>query len=296
MAAMNDPHRRARQAAPTKRATSRAPARRHRHVLVVLVNNQPGVLNRVASPRARRNFNIESLAVGHTERPDISRMTVTLRGDDFAVEQMAKQLYRLIDVLKVQDLPETRRRRARAGAHQGARHRIASAPRSCASSSSTRAASSTSAPRRVIVEHTGTEQEIDSLVALLGGFGIKEMVRTGTDRPGPRLRRHRRRGHPAQPAPCRPCPATTAPRLTPSSQRGEPLHARTDVLRQRRRPGGPGRPDRGRHRLRQPGPRPRPEPPRRAAWTSSSGLAPGSQEPAPSPRTPACASWTWPTP
>ena len=79
---------------------------KHRHVLAVIVNNRPGVLNRVASLVRARNFNIESLAVGHTERPDVSRMTITLRGDDFAVEQMEKQLYRLIDVLKVQDLPQ----------------------------------------------------------------------------------------------------------------------------------------------------------------------------------------------
>src|SRR4249920_1174326 len=106
MAAMNDP-----LAAPAP-ASGKAPERyvpgsgeTHRHVLVVIVNNRPGVLNRVASLVRARNFNIESLAVGHTERPDVSRMTITLRGDDFAVEQMGKQLYRLIDVLKIQDLP-----------------------------------------------------------------------------------------------------------------------------------------------------------------------------------------------
>ncbi len=104
--AMNDPI-----SAPAKNAAKEryvpGSGQTHRHVLVVLVNNQPGVLNRVSSMVRSRNFNIESLAVGHTERPDISRMTVTLRGDDFAVEQMGKQLYRLIDVLKVQDLPES---------------------------------------------------------------------------------------------------------------------------------------------------------------------------------------------
>ncbi len=106
MAAMNDPI-----SAPVKHQEKEryvpGSGQTHRHVLVVLVNNQPGVLNRVASMVRARNFNIESLAVGHTERPDISRMTITLRGDDFAVEQMNKQLYRLIDVLKVQDLAQT---------------------------------------------------------------------------------------------------------------------------------------------------------------------------------------------
>ena len=76
----------------------------HRHVLVAIVLDRPGVLNRVSSLMRARNFNIESLAVSHTDQPDISRMTITLHGDDVAVEQAAKQLYRLIDVLKVQDV------------------------------------------------------------------------------------------------------------------------------------------------------------------------------------------------
>ena len=150
----------------------------HRHVLVVIVNNRPGVLNRVASLVRARNFNIESLAVGHTERPDVSRMTITLRGDDFAVEQMEKQLYRLIDVLKVQDLPasgviehELALIKVRATNHNRAeilkivelfKGRILDV-----------------APDALVVEHGGTEQEIDSLVALMAGFGIRELVRTG---------------------------------------------------------------------------------------------------------------------
>ena len=176
--AMNDPI-----SAPAKHAAKEryvpGSGQTHRHVLVVLVNHQPGVLNRVSSMVRSRNFNIESLAVGHTERPDISRMTVTLRGDDFAVEQMGKQLYRLIDVLKVQDLPESG-----VVEHELALIKV-------------RATESKRGeilriielykgrvldvgPETVIIEHSGTEQEIDSLVALLGGFGIKEMVRTGT--------------------------------------------------------------------------------------------------------------------
>ncbi|HSM33540.1 MAG TPA: acetolactate synthase small subunit [Anaerolineae bacterium] len=151
----------------------------HRHVLVVLVNNQPGVLNRVSSMVRSRNFNIESLAVGHTERPDISRMTITLRGDDFAVEQMGKQLYRLIDVLKVQDLPES-------GVVE---HELALIKVRATESRRSEVLRIIElykgrvldvGPESLIIEHSGTEQEIDSLVALLGGFGIKEMVRTGT--------------------------------------------------------------------------------------------------------------------
>ena len=75
-----------------------------RHLLVVLVMDRPGVLNRVASLMRARNFNIDSLAVSRTDQPNISRMTLTLHGDDVAVEQATKQLYRLVDVLKVQDV------------------------------------------------------------------------------------------------------------------------------------------------------------------------------------------------
>ncbi len=176
--AMNDPIA-APDKAPKARYVPGTGNEQHRHVLVVLVNNQPGVLNRVSSMVRSRNFNIESLAVGHTERDDISRMTLTLRGDDFAVEQRGKQLYRLVDVLKVQDLPESG-----VVEHELALIKV-------------RATESKRGeilriielykgrvldvgPETVIIEHSGTEQEIDSLVALLGGFGIKEMVRTGT--------------------------------------------------------------------------------------------------------------------
>src|SRR3954447_4591337 len=75
-----------------------------RHILVVLVTDRPGVLNRVASLMRARNFNIDSLAVSRTDREGLSRMTITLHGDDVNVEQAAKQLYRLVDVVKVQDV------------------------------------------------------------------------------------------------------------------------------------------------------------------------------------------------
>ncbi len=178
MAAMNDPIAAPEKDTPKARYVPGS-GQLHRHVLVVLVNNQPGVLNRVASMVRSRNFNIESLAVGHTERPDISRMTITLRGDDFAVEQMSKQLYRLIDVLKVQDLPET-------GVVE---HELALIKVQATESKRTEILRIIElykgrvldvGPETVIIEHSGTEQEIDSLIALLGGFGIREMVRTGT--------------------------------------------------------------------------------------------------------------------
>ncbi len=72
--------------------------------LVVLVENESGVLNRVMSLFRQRMFNVESVAVGHTEMPGISRMTFVLEGDDYTVEQVTKQLYKLLEVIKVTEL------------------------------------------------------------------------------------------------------------------------------------------------------------------------------------------------
>jgi len=151
----------------------------HRHVLVVLVLDKPGVLNRVSSLMRARNFNIESLAVSHTDQPDISRMTITLHGDDVLVEQATKQLYRLIDVLKVQDLTEEPTVehelalvKVRAtDANRGEIVRIVELYRARVVDIS---------ESSIIVEATGSETEVDALVALLRAYGVRELVRTGT--------------------------------------------------------------------------------------------------------------------
>jgi len=151
----------------------------HRHVLVAIVLNKPGVLNRVASLMRARNFNIESLAVSHTDEPDVSRMTITLYGDDVAVEQAAKQLYRLIDVLKVQDVtaePTVEHELALVKVRAGERRRgeVIKLVEMYRGRIVDVAADS------VIVEAVGTEAEVDALIALLRSFGIKELVRTGS--------------------------------------------------------------------------------------------------------------------
>ncbi len=150
-----------------------------RHVLVAIVNNRTGVLNRVASLMRARNFNIESLAVSHLDDPSISRMTLTLHGDDVHVEQAAKQLYKLIDVLKVQDVTDEPTVQ-----HELALVKVRATDRTRGELISIvemyKARIVDMAPDAVIVETTGTETEVDALVALLRGYGIKEMVRTGT--------------------------------------------------------------------------------------------------------------------
>jgi acetolactate synthase-1/3 small subunit len=149
-----------------------------RHILVVLVMDRPGVLNRVASLMRARNFNIDSLAVSRTDKTHISRMTLTLHGDDVAVQQAAKQLYRLVDVLKVQDVIT----------EQLVEHELAFVKVRATDTNRAEVIKIVElykgrivdiAPESVIVEATGTEAEIDALVALLRGYGIKELVRTG---------------------------------------------------------------------------------------------------------------------
>jgi acetolactate synthase I/III small subunit len=125
-----------------------------------------------------RNFNIDSLAVSHTDREDVSRMTITLHGDDVAVEQAAKQLYRLIDVLKVQDVTS----------EPTIEHELALVKVRASDTNRDEILRLVELSRgrvvdlvdgSVIAEVTGTESEIDAFVALVRTYGIKELVRTG---------------------------------------------------------------------------------------------------------------------
>jgi acetolactate synthase-1/3 small subunit len=164
-------------AAPPPRALPGGGEHR-RHVLIAIVLNKPGVLNRVSSLMRARNFNIDSLAVSHTDQPDVSRMTITLHGDDVAVEQAAKQLYRLIDVLKVQDVtsePTVEHELAliKIRATDGNRAEILRLVEL------SRGRVVDLADGSVVVEVTGTETEIDTFISLVRTYGIKESVRTG---------------------------------------------------------------------------------------------------------------------
>lgn len=149
-----------------------------RHTVIALMEDKPGVLSRVASLFRRRNFNIESLAVGHSETPGISRMTVVVDGDDSIVEQVSKQLYKLIHVTKVVDVtsePAVVRELALIKAHATANTR----------SEITQLADIFRAKvvdvgaDSLTVEITGQEDKIDSLISLLRPYGVKEIVRTG---------------------------------------------------------------------------------------------------------------------
>ena len=150
-----------------------------RHTLIAIVLDKPGVLNRVSSLMRARNFNIDSLAVSRTDQPDTSRMTITLHGDDVAVEQAAKQLYRLIDVLKVQDVTADA-----VVAQELALVKIRATDSNRAEILKLVELSKGRvvdlAGESVIVEVTGPEPDVDGFVALVRGYGIKEIVRTGS--------------------------------------------------------------------------------------------------------------------
>ncbi len=164
-------------AAPPPRALPGSGATRV-HRLVALVLDKPGVLNRVSSLMRARNFNIDSLAVSHTDKEGLSRMTIALHGDDVAVEQAAKQLYRLIDVLKVQDVtsePTVEHELALVKVRVGDANRAELLKLVELSKGRVVDLAAESA----IVEVSGTEAEVDAFVALVRNYGIKELVRTG---------------------------------------------------------------------------------------------------------------------
>ena len=149
-----------------------------KHTLVALVEDKPGVLNQVASLFRRRGFNIESLAVGHSELPHLSRMTIIVNGTTSTVEQVRKQLDKVADVIKVSDITDDRmvaRELALIKVH------ATSATRSGIIEivDIFRANIVDVASDSVTIEVTGDEEKINSLFSLVRGFGIKELARTG---------------------------------------------------------------------------------------------------------------------
>ena len=149
-----------------------------KHTLSVVVENHPGVLARVATLFRRRGYNIDSLAVGRTENPTISRMTIVVEGDDVVIEQVTKQLHKLIETIKIYDVtdqPTVDRElvliKVKADAQARGdiiqivdvfRGRIVDI-----------------GPNSLIIEATGDTGKIDAIEASLRPFGILELVRTG---------------------------------------------------------------------------------------------------------------------
>ena len=151
----------------------------NKHALVALVTDKPGVLNRIASLFRRRGFNIESIAVGHSEVKGISRVTIVVDGSSAQVEQVRKQFEKEVDVLKVIDVTG-----------EGTVTRELAMIKVKASTENRseiiqivdifRAAIVDVSTGSLIIEVTGEGKKIDTLYELLRKFGIKEIARTGT--------------------------------------------------------------------------------------------------------------------
>jgi len=148
------------------------------HTIVALVGDKPGVLTRMASLFRRRGFNIESIAVGHSELPNLSRMTIVVNGSVTMVEQVRKQLDKVVDVVKVANIT---------GDNITARELALIKVRATSSTRSEiieivdifRANIVDVASNSLTIEITGDEDKVNSLLNLLRSFGIREVARTG---------------------------------------------------------------------------------------------------------------------
>lgn len=147
-----------------------------RHVLSVLVQNRPGVLTRIAALFSRRGFNISSLAVGETEDPQVSRMTVTVDADELPVEQVTKQLNKLIEVIKVVELENFVERRI-------VLIKVRTDPSTRTHVLETvdlfRARVVDVSPDSVTIEATGKQEKLEALLSLLEAYGVRELVQSG---------------------------------------------------------------------------------------------------------------------
>src|SRR5215470_678601 len=148
------------------------------HTFSVYVDNKPGVLNRVASLFRRRAFNIESLTVGHTETKGVSRMTVVVDTDEYGARRLEAHLYKLVPVRRVEDITT----------HPAISRDLALIKVAATGEARThvmqlvdvyRARIVDVSPESLVIETTGTEDKIDSLLEVLRPYGVIEMVRTG---------------------------------------------------------------------------------------------------------------------
>jgi acetolactate synthase I/III small subunit len=148
------------------------------HTIVALVEDKPGVLNRIASKWRQRGFNIESLAVGHSEIPGLSRMTFTVDGSRHDVEQVTKQLFKVIEVVNITDITA-----ADVVARELALIRVGTSPNNRTAileiAQVFRASVIDVAHDSLVLEITGTEDKIESLYEILLPYGVMELQRTG---------------------------------------------------------------------------------------------------------------------
>ena len=149
-----------------------------KHTISVLVENKFGVLSRVAGLFSARGYNIESLSVGETLDPSVSRMTIVVTGDEFVIEQVMKQLHKLIDVIKVNDLTDdshVERELVLIRVNAEPQHRA----EILRTADIFRAKVVDVTPVSFVLEATGDEGKLEALLELLRPMGVQEVVRTG---------------------------------------------------------------------------------------------------------------------
>ncbi|MER6400375.1 MULTISPECIES: acetolactate synthase small subunit [unclassified Kitasatospora] len=149
-----------------------------KHTLSVLVENKPGVLARIASLFSRRGFNIDSLAVGPTEHPDISRMTIVVNVEDLPLEQVTKQLNKLVNVIKIVELDQSAAIQrelvlVKVRADNETRSQIVEIVQLF------RAKTVDVSPDAVTIEATGSSDKLEAMLRMLEPYGVKELVQSG---------------------------------------------------------------------------------------------------------------------
>ena len=148
------------------------------HTIVAIVHDRPGVLNRIATVIRRRGFNIASLSVGHSERPGLSRITFVVDGDELVADQVTKQLRKLVDVVRIADITGER-----LVGRELALVKVRAAPQNRAEIIQFvdifRANIVDASVESLIIEVTGDEDKVTSLISLLQPFGISDVMRSG---------------------------------------------------------------------------------------------------------------------
>ncbi|MCC9306992.1 MULTISPECIES: acetolactate synthase small subunit [Kitasatospora] len=149
-----------------------------KHTLSVLVENKPGALARVAALFSRRGFNIDSLAVGATEHPDVSRMTIVVNVEDLPLEQVTKQLNKLVNVIKIVELDQSAAIQrelvlVKVRADNETRSQVVEIVQLF------RAKTVDVSPDAVTIEATGSSDKLEAMLRMLEPFGIKELVQSG---------------------------------------------------------------------------------------------------------------------
>ena len=150
-----------------------------RHIITAIVENKSGVLAHIAGLFSGRGYNIDSLAVGETEKPNLSRMTIVTRGDDAIIDQIRKQLEKVIDIVKVQDIThedhvERDLLLVKVNAPPGKRGEIIEVV------DIFRGKIVDVGAQEMVVEIAGTEDKVEAMIDLLRPYGIKELVRSGS--------------------------------------------------------------------------------------------------------------------